>query len=462
MRYDYDLFVIGAGSGGVRAARMAAASGARVAIAEEDRVGGTCVIRGCVPKKLFVYASHFGELFEEAAGFGWTLGEASFDWPTLKANKDAEIARLESIYRRNLERAGAQLIETRAELAGPHQVRLDAEDRHVTSERILIATGGRANPHRALPGHELCLTSREAFELERLPERIIVEGGGYIALEFAGIFHGLGVKTTIVYRGMEVLSRFDNDLRRLIHSSYEERGIAIKCHQVLERVERTSAGLHVSLSGGDAMDTDAVMLAVGRLPNTDGLGLDTVNLETDRKGAIPVDAYSKTSVDHIWAIGDVTDRMQLTPVAIHEAMCFYETEFRGNPTRPDYGTIPTAVFSQPEIGTVGLAEDAARASHANLDIYRSTFRPMKHTLSGRAEKMLMKLVVDADSDRILGAHVLGEGAGEMAQLLGISLKMGATKADFDATMAVHPTSAEELVTMAEPAVRIRAGRTVAA
>ncbi len=461
-RFDYDLFVIGAGSGGVRAARLAAGAGARVAVAEEDRVGGTCVIRGCVPKKLFVYASQFSETFSEAGGFGWNVGVPVFDWPTLKANKDREIARLEAAYRHNLDRAGVEIIDSRAELAGPQQIRLVAQDRTVTAERVLIATGGRANSHPALPGHELCITSREAFDLERLPGRILIEGGGYIAIEFAGIFNGLGVETTIVYRGMEVLSRFDNDLRKRIHKEYEQNGITIRCHQVVERVERRNGGLHVDLSGGESLDTDLVMLAVGRVPNTAGLGLESVGLEADRKEAIPVDAFSKTAIDNIWAIGDVTDRMQLTPVAIHEAMCFVQTEFCGNPTRPDYDSVPTAVFSQPEIGTVGLAEDAAREQFENLDIYKAAFRPMKNTLSGHSGEMLAKLVVDADTDRVLGAHILGHGAGEMAQLLGIAVKMRATKADFDATMAVHPTSAEELVTMAEPSERVRAGATVAA
>jgi glutathione reductase (NADPH) len=461
--YDYDLFVIGAGSGGVRAARKAAEAGARVGIAEADRVGGTCVIRGCVPKKLFVYASHFSEEFEDSAGYGWTVPEARFDWPTLVANKDREIARLEGLYRANLAKAGVELFETRASIAGPHQVRLEAQDRTVSAARILIATGARSNRHQALEGHEYCITSNDAFHLEKLPGSILIAGGGYIAIEFAGIFNGLGVETAIVYRGRELLSRFDMDLRRLYRAEAELKGVEVLCQEVFEKIEKLPDGrLRCHLSGGGTRDVDQVMLAVGRVPNTEGLGLDTVGVETDVKGAICVDEYSQTSVDHIWAIGDVTDRMQLTPVAIHEAMCFVDTVFRNKPTSPDYDMVPTAVFGQPEIGTVGLTEELARERHLNLDIYKTAFRPMKATLSGRSERMLMKLVVNADSDRVLGAHILGPGAGEMAQLLGISLKMGATMSDFDATMAVHPTAAEELVTFSGPTERIRNGESLAA
>lgn len=461
MAFDYDLFVIGAGSGGVRAARKAAQAGARVAVAECDRVGGTCVIRGCVPKKLFVYASHFGHDFEDAAGFGWSVDNATFDWSTLIANKDREIDRLENAYRNNLDKAGVVLMEARAVLDGPHTIRLGSSGEPVTAERILIATGGRPSVHPALPGHELCITSNEAFHLEKLPEKILIAGGGYIAVEFAGIFNGLGVDTTLVYRGVEILSRFDPDLRRLLHEQYEKSGIRILCHNVFETVERLSDGkLRAFLSGGAVEEADQIMLALGRVPNVDGLGLGTVGVETRQNGAIRVDAYSRTNVDHIWAIGDVTDRMQLTPVAIHEAMCFVDTVFHGKPTSPDYDTVPTAIFSQPEIGTVGLAEDAARKTFGNLDIYRARFTPMIHTLSGRDEKMVMKLIVNADDDRAIGCHIIGPGAGEMAQLIGISLKMGARKSDFDATMAVHPTASEELVTFDHPSERIRSGNTV--
>jgi glutathione reductase (NADPH) len=461
--YDYDLFVIGAGSGGVRAARRAAATGARVAVAEADRVGGTCVIRGCIPKKLLVYASHFREEFEDSAAYGWSVGATCFDWPTLIANKDKEIDRLESIYRANLAKAGAELIETRASIDGPHRVKLESTGKTVSAERILIATGARPNPHRALKGHELCITSNEAFHLETLPQKILIEGGGYIAVEFAGIFHGLGVETAIIYRGREVLSRFDMDLRRLFHAECENKGVRIHCHQVLTEVEKLPDGrLRGHLSGGGAEEADQIFLAVGRSPNVEGLGLETVGIELDKRHAIPVDDYSQTTVDHIWAIGDVTDRMQLTPVAIHEAMCFVDTVFHDRPTKPDYHRVATAVFSQPEIGTVGLTEDTARERYRNLDIYKTIFRPLKGTLTGRSDRMLMKLVVDADTDCVLGAHALGPGAGEMAQLLAIPLKMRATKADFDATMAVHPTASEELVTFSAPTERIRDGEVMAA
>jgi glutathione reductase (NADPH) len=463
MAYDYDLFVIGAGSGGVRAARQAASTGARVAIAEQDRVGGTCVIRGCIPKKLLVYASQFPEAFEDSTAYGWRLPPAEFDWPTLIANKDKEIARLEGVYRANLEKAGAELIESRAELAEDHRVRIERSGRTVTAQHILIATGGRPNPHAALDGHELCITSNEAFHLDKLPRNIIIGGAGYIAVEFAEIFAGLGVETTIVYRGREVLSRFDMDIRRLYHAEATNRGIRILCGEIFTRIERNPAGgLRAHLSSGGVEEADRIMLAVGRLPNVEGLGLERAGVELTRTGAVQVDDYSRTSVDHIWAIGDVTDRIQLTPIAIHEAMCFVDTVFRKKPTRPDHHTVPTAVFSQPEIGTVGFTEDAARERYSNLDIYKTAFRPLKGTLTGRSDRMLMKLVVDADSDRVLGVHVLGPGAGEMAQLLGIAVKMGATKRDFDATMAVHPTAAEELVTFGAPTERVRNGETLAA
>ena len=459
--FDFDLFVIGGGSGGVRAARKAAGTGARVAIAEDDRFGGTCVIRGCVPKKLFVYAAQFAEAFQDCAGYGWSVDGVSFDWPTLVANKDVEIARLEAAYRAGLAEAGVELFEVRAALDGAHSIALPGLDRKVTAERILIATGGRANPHRALNGHQHCITSKETFDLERLPQSIAIVGGGYIAVEFAGIFNGLGVDTTIVYRGKEILQRFDMDLRTLLHAEYENKGIAIRCHEIFTNIEKQADGRLIgTLSSGNTIEIDAVMLAVGRLPNTDDLGLETVAVKTGPNGAIVVDEYSQTNIDHIWAIGDVTDRMQLTPVAIHEAMCFVDTLYRGRPTRPDYDSVATAVFSQPEIGTVGLSEDEAISRFGNLDILSSTFRPMKNTLAQRSGRMLVKLVVDADTDRVLGAHVLGPGAGEMAQLLGIALKMGATRTDFDATMAVHPTAAEELVTFAEPQRRIRDGKTV--
>ncbi|SIR01804.1 NADPH-glutathione reductase [Rhizobium sp. RU35A] len=459
--FDYDLFVIGGGSGGVRSARLAAGLGKKVAIAEEYRFGGTCVIRGCVPKKLFVYASQYHEHFEDAAGYGWTVGESSFDWKALVAAKDKEIARLEGLYRRGLENAGAEILETRAELVGPHEIRLLATDRVVTAETIIVATGGTANPHAALPGHELCITSNEAFHLEELPKSILIAGGGYIAVEFANIFHGLGVDTTLIYRGKEILSRFDHDMRQGLHKAMEAKGIRIVLTDVIEEVTASPAGgLSARTKAGATIAADQVMLALGRDPNTQGLGLDKAGVLLDERGAVVVDAYSRTNVPHIFALGDVTDRVQLTPVAIHEAMCFIETVYRNNPTAPDHDLIATAVFSQPEIGTVGLSEEEAVKKFDEVEVYRAEFRPMKATLSGRAEKMIMKLVVNAADRKVVGAHVLGHDAGEMAQLLGISLKAGVTKDDFDRTMAVHPTAAEELVTMYKPSYRVKGGQRI--
>ncbi|MER8972463.1 MULTISPECIES: glutathione-disulfide reductase [unclassified Mesorhizobium] len=459
--YDYDLFVIGGGSGGVRAARVAAALGKRVGIAEEYRYGGTCVIRGCVPKKLYVYASQFPEHFADAAGYGWTVPEARFDWQTLVANKDREISRLEAIYQNNVQGAGGEVFHSRATLVDRHVVHLLGEDRTVTADQILISTGGRPAPHPALPGHEHCIFSNEAFDLKELPKAIMIEGGGYIAVEFANIFHGLGVDTTLVYRGKEILSRFDMDLRRMLHDTMEKKGIKILCHAVSEWVRKRPDGrLDALVTGGTVLTVDQVMLAIGRIPNTENMGLEGVGIEMTKTGAIHVDEYSRTNIDNIWAIGDVTHRVQLTPVAIHEAMCFVETAFKDKPTAPDHDTIATAVFSQPEIGTVGLSEDEAAKRFSDVEIYRATFRPMRHTLSGRDEKMLMKLVVDGASKKVLGAHILGPDAGEMAQLLGIPLKAGLTKDDFDRTMAVHPTAAEELVTMYKPTYRVRDGERV--
>ncbi|WP_105373847.1 glutathione-disulfide reductase [Neorhizobium huautlense] len=459
--YDYDLFVIGGGSGGVRAGRIAASLGKRVAIAEEYRFGGTCVIRGCVPKKLFVYASQYHEHFEDAAGYGWQVGESTFDWKKLIAAKDKEIARLEGLYRRGLENNGAEILETRAELVDAHTVRLVKTGRTVTAEKIVIATGGAPNPHVALPGHELCISSNEAFDLPELPRSILIAGGGYIAVEFANIFHGLGVDTTLIYRGKEILSRFDQDMRQGLHKAMVEKGIRIVLTDVIEEVTKAPAGGLVARTlCGETIAVDTVMLALGRDPNTTGLGLEAAGVEMDERGAIVVDEYSRTSVPNIYALGDVTDRVQLTPVAIHEAMCFIETAYKDNPTTPDHDLIATAVFSQPEIGTVGLSEEAAAKRYPELEVYRAEFRPMKATLSGRAEKMIMKLIVDAASRKVVGAHVLGHDAGEMAQLLGISLKAGVTKDDFDRTMAVHPTAAEELVTMYNPSYRVRNGERI--
>ncbi|MBB3410195.1 glutathione reductase (NADPH) [Rhizobium sp. BK316] len=458
--YDYDLFVIGGGSGGVRGARVAASLGKKVAIAEEYRYGGTCVIRGCVPKKLFVYASQFHEHFEDAAGFGWTVGESSFDWKKLVAAKDNEIARLEGLYKKGLAGANAEILETRAELVDAHTVKLLKTGETVTAKTIVIATGGRPNPHQALPGHELCISSNEAFHLEELPKSILIAGGGYIAVEFANIFHGLGVETTLIYRGTEILSRFDEDLRRGLHEAMVAKGIRILCQDVMEKVTKGENGLVIETMKGETLNAGIVMLALGRDPNTKGLGLEKAGIAVNERGAVIVDDYSRTNVENIYALGDVTDRVQLTPVAIHEAMCFIETEYKNNPTKPDYDLIPTAVFSQPEIGTVGLSEEEAGKRYQELEVYRAQFRPLKATLSGRAEKMMMKLIVDAASRKVVGAHILGHDAGEMAQILGITLKAGCTKDDFDRTMALHPTAAEELVTMYAPSYRIKDGARV--
>ncbi len=458
--YDYDLFVIGGGSGGVRSARVAASLGKKVAIAEEYRYGGTCVIRGCVPKKLFVYASQFHEHFEDAAGFGWTVGESTFDWQKLIAAKDNEIARLEGLYKKGLAGANAEILETRAELVDAHTIRLLKTGETVTAKTIVIATGGRPNPHEALPGHELCISSNEAFHLEELPKSILIAGGGYIAVEFANIFHGLGVETTLIYRGTEILSRFDEDLRRGLHEAMVAKGIRILCQDVMQKVTKGGDGLVIETLKNGTLNAGIVMLALGRDPNTKGLGLEKAGVAVNERGAIIVDDYSRTNVENIYALGDVTDRVQLTPVAIHEAMCFIETEYKDNPTKPDYDLIPTAVFSQPEIGTVGLSEEEAAKRYKELEVYRAQFRPLKATLSGRAEKMMMKLIVDAASRKVVGAHILGHDAGEMAQILGVTLKAGCTKDDFDRTMALHPTAAEELVTMYAPSYRIRDGKRV--
>ena len=461
--FDYDLFVIGGGSGGVRAARRAAMLGKKVAIAEEYRYGGTCVIRGCVPKKLFVYASQFAEAFEDAAGYGWSVGERSFDWPTLIANKDRELDRLEAAYRGNLERAGVELHSDRAVIEGRNEIRLIQANEVVTADQILIAVGGRPNPHPGLPGAEHCITSEEAFHLHELPKQVVILGGGYIAVEFANIFLGLGVATTLIYRGQEILQGFDDDLRHELHQQMKRKGVEVRCRDTLTKVVMKAHGrLDAHCENGDVIEADQVMLAIGRRANTENLGCENADVELDARGAVVVDDYSRTTADNIWAVGDVTHRMQLTPVAIHEAMCFVETAFKNNPTKPDYDSIPTAVFSQPEIGTVGLTEAQACRRYEEIEVYRTSFRPMKNTLSGRDGNMLIKLIVDAGSRRVVGAHILGPDAGEMGQLLGISVKAGLTKEQFDATMAVHPTATEEIVTMYEPSYRVRKGEKIAA
>ena len=446
--YDYDLFVIGGGSGGVRASRMAAAQGARVAIAEEYAFGGTCVIRGCIPKKLFVYASHYVEDFEDAGGFGWTVPRPKFDWNVLVGNKNKEIARLEGIYRENVTKAGVEIIMDRAEFLDPHTIHLQKTDRKITAKHILVATGGR--PERTMGdtvGVEHCITSNEAFYLDHLPHRIIVVGGGYIAVEFANIFHGLGCEVTLVYRRDKILRGFDEDMRDALTDAMNRKGLRIVTNRNFKRIDKRGDELFALTDHGEILEADAMMLAIGRVPNTDGLGLERAGVEIGARGEVKVDKYSKTNVDHIYAIGDVTDRLQLTPVAIHEAMAFVKTVFEKKPTPVDHNLVPTAVFSQPEIGTVGLTEAEALAKGHAIDVFISRFRPLKHTLSGREERSLFKLIVDAKSNRVLGCHIFGPDAAEMIQVVAVAMKMGATKADFDATIALHPSAAEELVTM---------------
>jgi glutathione reductase (NADPH) len=451
-KHNVDLFVIGAGSGGVRAARIAARHGARVMIAEEYRVGGTCVIRGCVPKKLLVYASRFADEFEDAAGFGWTVAKPTFDWATLIANKDSEIARLELAYVTALERAGVAIVRSRAVLEDPHTVFLQATGERVRARHILIATG--AAPHLGPPimGIEHVISSNEAFHLEALPKRVLVQGGGYIAVEFAAIFNGLGAEVTLVYRGENILRGFDDDLRAHLRTEMERRGIRIITGNTVTAVDETPGSLRAGLSDGGEVAVDKVMFATGRLPNVDGFGLKAAGVRLASNGGIAVDAYSQTSVPHIHAVGDVTNRINLTPVAIREGHAFADTVFGNKPTRVDHADVPTAVFSEPELGTIGLTEAQARASLNKVDIYKTMFRPMKATLSGRDTRVFMKLVVDGTSGRVVGCHIVGADAGEMIQLIGIAVKMNATKADFDAVMALHPTASEELVTLREIAM----------
>jgi glutathione reductase (NADPH) len=447
-KYDYDLFVIGAGSGGVRAARLAAMSGAKVGVAEEHRVGGTCVIRGCVPKKFMVYASEFASSFKAAEGFGWSKIDATFDWPRFIEAKDIEIARLSGIYVTNLQNAGADLAHARAELQDAHTIKLNDRDRSYSVDKILVATGGRTT-RPPIPGIELTITSNEAFHLKELPKKMLIVGGGYIAVEFAGIFAGLGVETTLMYRGANILRGFDNDVRAHLAAEMGRRGITILLGCEHTKLEKTAGGVKSSLTSGHEMECDVVMYATGREPYTEGLGLESAGVALGERGAVVVDSYSKTNVDNIWAVGDVTDRIALTPVAIREGAAFAETEFRGRPTTFDHEMVASAVFSQPPVGSVGLSEADARQKHGKVDIYRAVFRPMKGTFYGAEERMLMKLVVHPETDKLLGCHIVGPDAPEMIQMAAIALKMGATKAQWDSTCAVHPTAAEELVTMRE-------------
>jgi glutathione reductase (NADPH) len=445
--FDYDLFVIGGGSGGVRAARIAAMSGARVGLAEEYRMGGTCVIRGCVPKKLMVYASAFADAFEDAAGYGWHVGEPSFDWETLIAAKDAEIARLEAAYRGNLAKAGAEIHPCRATVLDPHRVKL-APGAEMTAKHILVATGGRPwLPD--VPGIEHAITSNEIFHLEEQPRRLLIVGGGYIACEFAGIMRGLGTRVTQFYRGDQILRGFDDDVRDHVADAMRGRGIALEIRRDVARIEKDAKGLLVTADNGETIHVDAVLYATGRTPNTDGLGLEDAGVALGPSGAVPVDCWSQTVVPSIYAIGDVTDRVPLTPVAIREGHAFADTVFNGRRVPVDHSLIPTAVFTLPEVGMVGLGEAEARAV-GPVEVYRAVFRPMLHVLAGRQEKVLTKLIVETASRKVLGCHIVGHGAADMIQMTAIAIGLGATKEDFDRTVAVHPTVAEELVLMRDP------------
>lgn len=446
--FEYDLFVIGAGSGGVRAARIAASYGSRVAIAEEYRVGGTCVIRGCVPKKILVYASRFSDEFENAAGFGWSFSEPSFDWPSLIAAKDKEIARLEAAYGSTLAKFNVEVFAERATVSGPNEVVL-ASGRKITAKYILIATGGRPNVDPNLPGIEHVITSNEAFDLKTMPRRVVVAGGGYIAVEFASIFNGLGADVTLVYRGEKILRGFDEDLRDGLTAAMTKRGIRIVTGQVFSKIEKSGGALAGHLTGREILEVDAIMFAIGRTPNSTGLGLEAAGVKLDGEGAVVVDAGSRTTVASIYAVGDVTNRVNLTPVAIREGHAFADSVFGGKPKSVDYKMIPTAVFATPEIGTVGFSEHEARTQFGAVDIYKGSFRPMKSIIAGRDERMMMKVIVEAASDRVVGVHLLGPDSAEIAQMAAIALRMGATKSDFDQTMALHPSAAEELVTLRE-------------
>jgi glutathione reductase (NADPH) len=415
-----------------------------VAVAEERYLGGTCVNVGCIPKKLLVYASEFGEGFEDAAGFGWAPERHSFDWRKLIVNKNHEIERLNGVYERLLVGAGVQIIRGRAKILDAHTVLINKE--RITAKYILVATGSWPTVPPT-PGDKLAITSNEAFFLDKLPQRPVIVGGGYIALEFAGIFHGLGAQVTLIHRGPLFLRGFDDDVRALLADEMRKRSVGLQFNSIVQRIESAADGLHLTMTDGGHIEADLVMYATGRFPNSRGFGLERVGVELDAEGAVVVNEYSQSSVPNIYAIGDLTNRRNLTPVAIAEGHAVADTLFGGRPRSVDYDNVPSAVFSQPPIGTVGLTEAEARARHDAIDIYKSEFRPLKHTLSGRDERSLMKLVVDAKTDRVLGAHIVGPYAGEIIQGVAIALKCGATKAQFDATIGIHPTSAEELVTM---------------
>ena len=442
--YDYDLFVIGAGSGGVRASRMAAQAGARVGICEDSRIGGTCVIRGCIPKKLLVYAAHYGHDFHDAVAYGWQPHHPTHDWGTLIANKDEEIDRLNGIYINLLKSAGVDIHEGKGRMVDAHTVRIG--QKAITAETILIATGGWPFIPD-IPGAEHAITSNEALDLKERPRRILIVGGGYIAVEFAGIFAGLGSEVTMVIRGEELLRGFDNDVRVELAQAMNQAGVEIHTRSNIASITKDRAGLTARTDQGADISADVVMFATGRAPNTRGIGLDDIGVKLQGNGAVAVDDYSRTNIPNIYAIGDVTDRMNLTPVALHEGMCFVKTVFGEEPTAPGYDNIATAVFSTPPIGTVGMTEEEARKKYGKVDIYKSRFRPLKHTLTKRDHFSFMKLIVDPKSDKVLGCHMIGDDSAEIVQGLAIALKCGATKAQFDATIGIHPTAAEEFVTM---------------
>lgn len=442
-QYDFDLITIGAGSGGVRASRMAARTGARVAIVEESRVGGTCVMRGCVPKKLLVFGSSFATSFADARGYGWDVGEPTFDWGTLINNKNTELNRLEGIYQRILRENNVTLLDGRGTVTGPHAV--EVAGKTYTAERILISTGGW--PHLPdVPGIEHAITSNEALDLAEFPKRIVIVGGGYIAVEFAGLFNALGADVSIVIRAGNILRGFDEDIRTTLADEMEKQGITIHRECVVRSIEKEDDGYSVRLHGTETIACDQVFYATGRTPNTKGLGLEAVGVKLADNGSVEVDEYFQTAVPSIFALGDVISRIELTPVAINEGMAFVATQFEGRPTPMDYENVPAAVFSQPPVGTVGLMEAQAR-ERGPVDIYMSRFRPMKHTLTGRDAHAMMKLIVERDSQRVVGCHMVGDDAPEIVQGFAVALKCGATKAQFDATVGIHPTAAEEFVTM---------------
>jgi glutathione reductase (NADPH) len=452
-RFDYDLIVLGAGSGGVRAARVAAQLGARVAIVEANALGGTCVNVGCIPKKLLSYAGEVSSELRDAAGYGWCIGASEFSWPTLIERKNAEIERLNGVYGRLLEQAGVGLVEGRARLVDPHIVEVESE--RMTAERVLVATGSQPLG-LGVPGEEHAITSDQAFYLDELPKRPLVAGGGYIGVEFASIFRGLGADVTLVQRSNQVLRGFDEDIRSFLGEELERRGIDLRCARTIRRIEASGADLTVELSDGQRVEADLVLSAVGRVPNTRGLGLEEVGVELGPRGQVLVDESYRSNVPSVFALGDVIDRLQLTPVAIHEAMAFAHQQFGEGPRgrhRVAYESVPTAVFSHPAVGTVGLSEQQAHHECPNVVVFRTSFRPLKHTLSGSDERTFMKLVVDEDTDRVLGVHLVGPEAGEIIQGFAVAVTCGATKAQLDRTVGVHPTSAEELVTMRTPAPR---------